>query len=361
MICSEGTRLRTCLAALLSFLVLGIVFWGLFQIDLPFTRFLRSIHIGWIERWGDLGTRLGSGAALVALSGGLLLGGWFWKQPHIQTAGFKTLLAHGLAAIVAQALKHGIGRPRPRFMHADNGFPWRPALESGLDSFPSGHTTASFAVAAVLAKSFPKTAWLAYALAGFVAISRAVRGSHFPTDVIAGMCLGTIAGMSIAYPIREWKRSLLEPITQLLPYLILVFSLLWLMTHTPNQSKPNLMIGMGVVIIAIGVAMRSFRAMCPIFLMTPVVMAAFVQANRIIVIGLALTTGLWLVTAVAVMFGVVQWLLDSESRKSPSLCEKESPCTSSYRAVLVEAPLVIGLTFAVVAIQNLKGLWPIFE
>src|SRR6476660_2085161 len=123
MILTEGTRLRIRLAAFLSFVVLGIIFWGLFQIDLPFARFLRSLHISWLEQIGDLGTRLGSGAALVAVSGGLLLSGWLWKQATVQIAGFKSLLAHGLAAIAVQALKHGIGRPRPRLMHADNGLP----------------------------------------------------------------------------------------------------------------------------------------------------------------------------------------------------------------------------------------------
>jgi hypothetical protein len=99
----ERRRLRIGGAAFLSFLILGIMFWGLFQIDLPFARFLRSLHVSWLERTGDFGTRIGSGAALVAVSSGLLLGGWIWKQAHVQTAGFKSLLAHGFAAIAVQA------------------------------------------------------------------------------------------------------------------------------------------------------------------------------------------------------------------------------------------------------------------
>ena len=69
----EGMRLRFGSAVFLSTLALGIMFWGLFQVDLPFARFLRSVHLTWLEQTGDLGTRLGSGAMLVSLSVALLL------------------------------------------------------------------------------------------------------------------------------------------------------------------------------------------------------------------------------------------------------------------------------------------------
>jgi membrane-associated phospholipid phosphatase len=355
MILTGGTRLRICLAAFLSFLVLGIIFWGLFQIDLPFARFLRSLHIPWLEQMGDLGTRLGSGAALVAVSGGLLLGGWLWKQATVQVAGFKSLLAHGLAAIAVQALKHGIGRPRPRLMHADNGWPWRPSLESGMDSFPSGHTTASFAVAAVLAKSFPKIAWLVYGLAGCVAVSRAVRGSHFPTDVIAGICLGTIVGIGVAYPMREWKQSLLQAAAQFLPYLIFLFSLLWLATHLPPPSMAHPMMVGGIVVIAVGVAMRVFRGICRSAGKNAIVMAVLSQADALIVIGVALTSGLWLVTAVAGGISAIWWLLRPDGVTYLFISEERSRC----RTVVAEMSVVVGLVFVVFIIQHFKGLLPI--
>ncbi|HTK87174.1 MAG TPA: phosphatase PAP2 family protein [Nitrospiraceae bacterium] len=354
MILTEGARLRIRLAAFLSFVVLGIIFWGLFQIDLPFARFLRSLHISWLEQMGDLGTRLGSGAALVAVSGGLLLSGWLWKQATVQIAGFKSLLAHGLAAIAVQALKHGIGRPRPRLMHADNGLPWRPSLESGMDSFPSGHTTASFAVAAVLAKSFPKIAWLVYGLAGCVAVSRAVRGSHFPTDVIAGICLGTMVGIGVAYPTREWKRSLLQTAAQFLPYLIVLFSLLWLATHLPPPSMAHSMMVGGLVVITVGVAMRVFRGICRSAGKNAMVMAVLSQADALIVIGVALTTGLWLITAVAGGLSAIRWLLRPDGVSYVFISE-ESRC----RAVVAEMSVVVGLVFVVFIIQQFKGLLPI--
>ncbi|NJO83299.1 MAG: phosphatase PAP2 family protein [Blastochloris sp.] len=88
-----------------------------------------------------------------------------------------------------RGLKHLIGRPRPKFAHSGE---WQltPSWASGLDSFPSGHSAASFAVATVLAKRFPAVGPLCLGIAAFVALSRILRGSHFPTDVFGGAVVG---------------------------------------------------------------------------------------------------------------------------------------------------------------------------
>jgi hypothetical protein len=79
----------------------------------------------------------------------------------------------------------------------------------------------------------------------------------------------------------------------------------------------------------------------------------------LIVIGVALTTGLWLIPLLAGMFNVIQWLLRPEAGTSSLLSEERSPYCSGYRAVCAEMPLMIGLAFAVFIIQHLKGLLPI--
>ncbi|MBM4123694.1 MAG: phosphatase PAP2 family protein, partial [Nitrospira sp.] len=138
-------------SVLLLGLAVALLFWGLWQVDLPLVQFLRSVHHAGLEQAGDVGNRLGSGWGLVIVSGTMLAAGYVLKRPAVQGAGVQGLIAHGLAALVTQILKHLIGRPRPRLMH--NGtVHFGPSLESGLDSFPSGHTTASFAVAVVVAK-----------------------------------------------------------------------------------------------------------------------------------------------------------------------------------------------------------------
>lgn len=88
-------------------------------------------------------------------------------------------------------LKNIIQRPRP---YAD--FPDIRLLinESSRFSFPSGHTTVSFAAAFVLGKSFKKLSFLLYGFAIIVGFSRVYLFMHYPTDVLAGIILGLFCG-----------------------------------------------------------------------------------------------------------------------------------------------------------------------
>jgi len=62
-------------------------------------------------------------------------------------------------------------------------------------SFPSGHTSAAFLMAGLLCGLFPGWEPLLYPWACLVGVSRVMLGVHFPTDIVAGACLGT--GLSL--------------------------------------------------------------------------------------------------------------------------------------------------------------------
>ena len=58
-------------------------------------------------------------------------------------------------------------------------------------SFPSGHTSSSFAAAAVFYRHLPKKLGISsVVLAGLIGFSRLYVGVHYPTDVIAGVVMG---------------------------------------------------------------------------------------------------------------------------------------------------------------------------
>lgn len=71
-------------------------------------------------------------------------------------------------------------------------------------SFPSGHTTASFAAALALAAFYPRTGFGALLLAVLIAWSRLFLFVHWPTDVAAGMLIGALCA---AYGIWLAKRA----------------------------------------------------------------------------------------------------------------------------------------------------------
>jgi undecaprenyl-diphosphatase len=67
-----------------------------------------------------------------------------------------------------------------------------------MDSFPSGHTITTFALAVVLAKGYPSWKIPIYGLACLIGFSRIYLDSHFASDVFAGAVLGVWVGWMVS-------------------------------------------------------------------------------------------------------------------------------------------------------------------
>ncbi len=290
--------LACCCAALL------LTFIGLFEFDVPLTRFIRTLNLvqtddlanPWLARLSHVGDRLGKGESLVIMSLAILAAGFAMKRPVWKAAGWQSLLAHGAAGVVNNLLKHLVGRARPKFMHAGT-LELSPVSGSGWDSFPSGHAMASFAVAAVLAVKFPKLRHVLLFLACAIAASRIVRGSHFLTDVAGGALFGCLIGSVAANPWREWRSSLETALFAFTPFLVALLAIVWTIGHHPPEFWPaSLLIGLGSAIVLLGLAgrvvMRAWPAVLPAFFTRPV-------AQSLIGLGLGMVTGsVWVLTAV---------------------------------------------------------------
>lgn len=103
-------------------------------------------------------------------------------------------------ALFNLAIKQLFKRRRPFVAHVTFTAVYQP----GGYSFPSGHTSLSFATATALGRAYPKWYIIAPAFlwAGTVGYSRMYFGVHNPSDVAAGALLGigTAQGLSFIRP-----------------------------------------------------------------------------------------------------------------------------------------------------------------
>lgn len=174
-------------------------------LDAAFSGFdawgLRALHALRLSAAGDalLGLShilalLGRGGVFLILAGLALC----CRRPTRRT-GAGMLLAVALGFVAANLiLKPLVCRARPCADAAGVFHRWwlqAGAAAASGSSFPSGHTTAAMAAAtAAFRLGGPKKRWLVFLFPLLMALSRCYLMVHYPSDVLAGLLTGFLAG-----------------------------------------------------------------------------------------------------------------------------------------------------------------------
>ena len=136
------------------------------------------------HRWGYYGTM----AAIILTNTAI-------RQPGIKIIQEAELLIESelTTATVTAGIKSLTHRQRPN--------------HKGYRSLPSGHTSGSFALAAVIKYLYGDLpGYLAYGMAAFVGSTRINDNKHYLSDVVSGAILGILIGRSFAHQHQlEWS------------------------------------------------------------------------------------------------------------------------------------------------------------
>ncbi|KQO75191.1 phosphoesterase [Methylobacterium sp. Leaf111] len=132
---------------------------------------------------------------LLALSSGTLALGVLRRDPRLAEAGRHMLLAGILAAATKTTVKRVVHRTRPNVLMDEGLYEkgWFGPNVGPWQSFPSGHSALSVAVATAAGRAYPEIRGVATAAALGVVAVQVLRGAHFPVDVAAGALIGLSA------------------------------------------------------------------------------------------------------------------------------------------------------------------------
>lgn len=117
--------------------------------------------------------------------------------------GLFILLSQGLTCILTQVLKFAFAHPRPAAYFSQMGVDLPETVEGvtlrrAMNSFPSGHTSAAFALFVCMALVTPRKwapLWITAAWA--VAYSRIYLSQHFLEDILLGSVIGVVSSCAV--------------------------------------------------------------------------------------------------------------------------------------------------------------------
>ena len=136
-------------------------------------------------------SQVGAGYTILPITAGFYIGGAIAHNEKARETGILGAEAVLDSVIVSEVFKLTMRRERP--LDGDG----KGRFFQGGSSFPSGHSTVSWALASVVAHEYNSNIFYpiaAYSLASLVSFSRLSGQNHFPSDIFAGAALGWFTG-----------------------------------------------------------------------------------------------------------------------------------------------------------------------
>ena len=157
-----------------------------------------------LEPWG-------SGLYPAFLLGGYYIYGLAADNLRARQVALGGVQAFIMTSIATQVIKHITHRHRPNQDDPSNPRLWEgPFTGWEYSAFPSGHTSAAFALATLFSSIYRDRLWvsfLSYGLATGVAWSRMYDNKHWPSDVFIGAALGFAIGKTV-YHVMQGQTNL---------------------------------------------------------------------------------------------------------------------------------------------------------
>ncbi|HEV7764832.1 MAG TPA: phosphatase PAP2 family protein [Thermoanaerobaculia bacterium] len=178
----RGNAIRFAIGAAIT----AFVWWFL---DQPLIAWAEGVQSDSTEDAARILNRLGGGMNPVMLVAFFLIAGVAYRERRWVAYAIAMGMAGLGAGILAQIIKHLVGRARPELWLGPMYY-----APGSSTSFPSGHTVGAFALAGVLI--FGSRSWtlrvVAFLLAAGVGLSRVLAFRHWPSDVTASAVIGLV-------------------------------------------------------------------------------------------------------------------------------------------------------------------------
>lgn len=158
---------------------------------------LRTDGHGSLAPVSEMLNPLGRPQLSVPALGAVYLAGKLADRPALSSAAIDVGAGLLAAGVANGTFKFLVGRQRPSDEGDGDGDEFRPLnLADGWQSFPSGHTTVAFSLAAAISEEArePWVTVLTYGTASAVGWSRVYDDRHWTSDVVAGALVGALVG-----------------------------------------------------------------------------------------------------------------------------------------------------------------------